>query len=84
MTLIGNKIRQYSIVAALGRGGMGDVYAAYDENLKRKVAVKAIQAGRGLAPLAKARFLREAQTLSQLDHPGICRIYDYIECDGAE
>ncbi len=61
---------------------MGDVYAAYDENLKRKVAVKAIQAGRGLTPVARARFLREAQLLSQLDHPGICRIYDYLEIEG--
>jgi serine/threonine-protein kinase len=84
MTLIGNKIRHFSIVSALGRGGMGDVYAGYDENLKRKVAIKAIQAGRGLTPLEKARFLREAQILSQLDHPGICRIHDYIEFEGRD
>jgi serine/threonine-protein kinase len=84
MTMIGKKIRHFSIVAALGRGGMGDVYAGYDENLKRKVAIKAIQSGRGLTPLARVRFLREAQILSQLDHPGICRIYDYIEFEGAE
>ena len=84
MTLVGNKIRHFSIVSALGRGGMGDVYAGYDENLKRKVAIKAIQAGRGLPPLDKARFLREAQILSQLDHPGICRIHDYIEFEGRD
>lgn len=82
--MIGKKIRHFSIVAALGRGGMGDVYAGYDENLKRKVAIKAIQTGRGLTPLARARFLREAQILSQLDHPGICRIHDYIEFEGSE
>jgi serine/threonine-protein kinase len=84
MTMIGKKIRHFSIVAALGRGGMGDVYAGYDENLKRKVAIKAIQTGRGLTPLARARFLREAQMLSQLDHQGICRIYDYLEFEGGE
>jgi len=84
MTLVGKKIRQFNIVGALGRGGMGEVYAGYDENLKRKVAIKAIQPGRGLTPLARARFLREAQILSQLDHPGICRIYDYIEFEGGE
>ena len=84
MTLVGSKLRQFNIVAALGQGGMGDVYAAYDENLKRKVAVKAISPGRGLTPIAKARFLREAQLLSQLDHPGICRIYDYLEIDGSD
>ncbi len=84
MTLIGNKISHFTIVAALGQGGMGDVYAGYDENLKRKVAVKAIQDTRRLSPLAKARFLREAQILSQLDHPGICRIYDYLEFEGRD
>ncbi len=84
MTLVGSKLRHFNIVAALGQGGMGDVYAAYDENLKRKVAVKAISPGRGLTPAAKARFLREAQLLSQLDHPGICRIFDYLEIDGSD
>jgi serine/threonine protein kinase len=84
MTLTGNKISHFTIVAVLGRGGMGDVYAGYDENLKRKVAVKAIQDTRRLSPMAKARFLREAQILSQLDHPGICRIYDYLEFEGRD
>ena len=58
---------------------MGDVYAAFDETLKRRVALKAIRAEHRLSAGAKARFLREAHILSQLDHPHICRIYDFIE-----
>lgn len=58
---------------------MGDVYVGFDDTLKRKVAVKAIGSRFRLDPQAKARFLREARVLSQLDHPKICQIYDYIE-----
>ncbi len=58
---------------------MGEVYAALDETLKRRVALKAIRNEHRLDAQAKARFLREAQILSQLDHPHACRVYDYIE-----
>src|SRR5262249_51129912 len=61
---------------------MGDVYAAVDDTLQRRVALKAIRAEHRLSDLAKARFLREARMLSQLDHPNVCRAYDYIEEDG--
>jgi serine/threonine protein kinase len=57
---------------------MGAVYVGFDETLERKVALKAIQEGK-LGAEARARFLREARVLSQLDHPGICQIYDYLE-----
>jgi tetratricopeptide (TPR) repeat protein/tRNA A-37 threonylcarbamoyl transferase component Bud32 len=60
---------------------MGEVYAGVDETLKRRVALKAIRAEHRLDPDAKARFLREARILSQLDHPNICRVYDYIETE---
>lgn len=57
---------------------MGAIYAGFDEKLRRKVALKSIRPDRfGVA--AKARFLREARSLSRLSHPNICRIYDYIE-----
>ena len=65
------------ILQALGQGGMGEVYAGVDERLGRRVAVKAIRADRTAG--ARARFLREARALSALDHPNICRIYEYIE-----
>ncbi|MDQ3171038.1 MAG: serine/threonine protein kinase [Acidobacteriota bacterium] len=63
---------------------MGEVYAGFDDTLHRRVALKAIRAEHRLSPEAKARFLREARILSQLDHPNVCRVYDFIEtpnCD---
>jgi serine/threonine protein kinase/Tfp pilus assembly protein PilF len=82
MTLIGKTIGHIRIVNVLGKGGMGEVYAGYDDTLKRHVALKAIGAQFRLDPQAKARFLREARVLSQLKHPNICQIHDYIEGDG--
>ena len=72
-------VSHYRVLDAIGEGGMGEVYLALDETLKRRVALKAIRAEHRLNAATKARFLREARVLSQLDHPHICRIYDYIE-----
>ena len=58
------------------------MYAGVDETLKRRVALKAIRAEHRLNAHSKARFLREAQILSQLDHPHICRVYNYVEGAG--
>jgi serine/threonine-protein kinase len=58
---------------------MGEVFAGVDETLQRRVALKAIRADHRLRADARARFLREARLLSQLDHPHICRVYDYVE-----
>jgi len=58
---------------------MGEVYVGFDETLQRQVALKSIQADHRLSAEAKARFVREAQILSQLDHPNICKIYDFVE-----
>jgi len=63
---------------------MGEVYAGVDETLRRGVALKSIRAEHRLSPESKARFLREARILSQLDHPNICRVYDYIEGDDSD
>src|SRR5262245_40428945 len=57
---------------------MGQVYLAVDETLKRRVALKSIRADRRLDLDARARFIREARVLSQLDHPHICRVHDYL------
>jgi serine/threonine protein kinase/tetratricopeptide (TPR) repeat protein len=84
MSLLGKKIGHIRIVDVLGSGGMGDVYEGLDETLGRKVAVKAIGAKSRLDPQSKARFLREARVLSQLEHPNICQIYDYIEGDDSD
>ncbi len=72
------RISHYRILAELGRGGMGEVLAAEDETLRRKVALKSIRSDARLDPELRARFLREARVLSQLDHPNICRIFNYV------
>jgi eukaryotic-like serine/threonine-protein kinase len=79
-----DRIGRYRIESCLGKGGMGDVYLGYDETLERKVALKCIKAENRLDEEAKARFLREAKVLSQLGHPDICQIYDYIEGEDAD
>ena len=81
MTLLGKTVGRFRVLSLLGRGGMGEVYVAYDETLDRRVALKSIVAGRRLQPSAQARFRREARLLSRLDHPNICRIYDYVEME---
>lgn len=77
-------ISHYEILAQIGEGGMGEVYVAFDTTLQRKVALKAVRRERRLDDQARARLLREARILSQLDHPGICRIYDYVSGDTSD
>jgi len=78
---LGKSIGKIRIVESLGSGGSGDVYVGFDEKLKRKVAVKALRGEKRFDVNARARLAREAEILSQLDHPNICRIYDYLEHD---
>lgn len=84
MIAVGGTIGRIRILELLGRGGMGEVYAGWDEVLKRKVAIKAIRTDQRFDQEARARFLREARLLSQLDHGGICRIYELIEANEAD
>ena len=63
---------------------MGEVYVAFDTTLQRRVALKAVRRAHRLDESARARLLREARILSQLDHPNICRIYDYVAVDDAD
>ena len=78
-TLLGTRIGHFRIVDEIGKGGMGEVYVGFDEVLERKVALKAIRAEHRLDAESKARFLREARVLSQLAHPNICQIHDFVE-----
>jgi serine/threonine protein kinase len=79
-TIIGN----YRIEEPIGRGGMGIVYRGHHVQLPREVAIKSIDARVGSDPLhLKARFEKEAYVQSQLDHPGIVKIYDYIAEENA-
>jgi tetratricopeptide (TPR) repeat protein len=79
--MIGARIGHLHVTGILGSGGMGEVYRAVDERLNRTVALKMIRADRRLSVDARGRFLREARTLSSLDHPNICRIHEYIEAE---
>lgn len=73
--MIGKTLAHYRITEKIGAGGMGDVYRAHDERLGRDVAVKVLH--QHLAtPEARARFEREARTVSQLSHPNICTLHD--------
>ena len=79
MNLAGRSFRHIRVDRILGQGGMGDVYEGFDERLARRVALKVLNTGGLLDDDARARLIREARTLSKLDHPNICRIYDFIE-----
>jgi serine/threonine protein kinase/Tfp pilus assembly protein PilF len=81
--MIGQTVSHYRIVEKLGEGGMGVVYAAEDLSLRRRVAIKFLSAQANDKQF-RARFLREARSISQLSHPHIAVLYDYGETQDAQ
>jgi eukaryotic-like serine/threonine-protein kinase len=80
----GTQLGPYQITAPLGAGGMGEVYRARDTRLERTVAIKILPAQFSSDPVRKQRFEREAKTVSGLNHPHICVLYDVGHQDGID
>src|SRR6185437_7046132 len=77
----GARIGRYRVLSLIGRGGMGEVHAAYDPELDRRVALKLLRTARG-SEGARRRLLREARALGKLSHPNVVQVYDVGEHEG--
>src|SRR5215472_17549096 len=80
----GTRLGPYEILAPLGAGGMGEVYRARDTRLERTVAIKILPPQFSTDPVRKQRFEREAKTISSLNHPHICVLYDVGNQNGTD
>ncbi len=78
------RLGPYEIVSAIGAGGMGEVYKATDTRLDRTVAIKVLLAHVADDPDLRQRFEREAKTISSLNHPHICPVFDVGQQDGID
>ena len=78
----GTTLGPYEILSPIGAGGMGEVYKARDSRLDRTVAIKVLPEHVASDPDLKQRFEREAKTISSLNHPHICTLYDVGEHEG--
>jgi tetratricopeptide (TPR) repeat protein/tRNA A-37 threonylcarbamoyl transferase component Bud32 len=78
------KIGPYRLMEPIGAGGMGTVWRAWDERLKRPVALKQFHSDALDNPRLRERFRREAEAQARLNHPAIVRIYDLIEMDAGD
>jgi serine/threonine protein kinase len=80
----GAKLGPYEVESLLGAGGMGEVYRARDTRLDRTVAIKVLAAHLSSSPELKQRMEREARTISSLNHPNICQLYDIGSQNGTD
>jgi serine/threonine protein kinase len=81
----GARVGPYRVDDRIGVGGMGEVYAATDTRLQRRVAIKILPSSLAKDPQRRARLQREAELISSLHHPHVCRLYDVGQTeDGAQ
>src|ERR671925_763780 len=80
----GTRLGPYEIVAAIGAGGMGEVYRARDTRLNRDVALKILPESFASDPDRLARFRREAQVLAALNHPNIAHVHGLEQANGVQ
>ena len=78
----GDRLGPYEVVAAIGAGGMGEIYRARDTKLNRDVAIKVLLPAVANDPERLARFSREAQVLASLNHPNIAQIHGLEDSGG--
>ena len=76
------RVGKYELKSVIGRGGMGVVYKAYDPLLQRYVALKLMGGSMGADELQRMRFMREARSAAQLQHPNIVGVHDLGCVDG--
>src|SRR5690606_33239529 len=75
-------VGRFRLLDRLGQGGMGKVYAAYDEQLDRKIAIKLIRASALDSAEAVERTLREARALARVSHPNVVHVYEVGQIEG--
>ena len=80
--MIGRTLLHYEVLEKVGAGGMGDVYRAADQKLKRQVALKVLPSEMSEDPDRLARFQREAVAIAALNHPNIVTLYSVEEAKG--
>src|SRR5689334_16608724 len=80
----GTKLGPYEIQSPLGAGGMGEVYRANDSRLNRVVAIKILATHLSSSPELRQRLEREAKSISALNHPHICQLFDIGSQNGTD
>ncbi|NVB43252.1 tetratricopeptide repeat protein [Pseudenhygromyxa sp. WMMC2535] len=76
------RVGRFTLIESVGSGGMGELYAAYDPNLDRKVALKLLRPDSRAGELGEQRLLREAQTAARLSHPNVVQVYEAGSVEG--